>query len=91
MSREDAFPPSDIFVDFYCCFGFIFVGFLAKNILIVIRMIFQKLKKNLYYRDFSDDFWVKNYVTIKNAEWIVFAWEDSSKALKDKQEYYAKN
>ena len=39
----------------------------------------------------KDPTWFDSYVTIKNAEWIVFAWEDSSKALKDKQEYYAKN
>ena len=38
-----------------------------------------------------DPTWFDSYVTIKNKEWIVFAWEDSSKALKDKQEYYAKN
>ena len=39
----------------------------------------------------KDPTWFDSYVTIKNKEWIVFAWEDASKALKDKQEYYAKN
>lgn len=39
----------------------------------------------------KDPAWFDSYVTIKNKEWIVFAWEDASKALKDKQEYYAKN
>jgi hypoxanthine phosphoribosyltransferase len=32
-----------------------------------------------------------SYITMKNKEWIIFAWEDASKALKDKKEYYAKN
>ena len=35
--------------------------------------------------------WFDSYITMNNKEWIIFAWEDSSKALKDKEEYYAKN
>ena len=35
--------------------------------------------------------WFDAYTYMQNDEWIVFAWEDESKALKDKQEYYAKN
>ena len=35
--------------------------------------------------------WFDSYTVIKTDEWIIFAWEDASKALIDKQEYYAKN
>ena len=39
----------------------------------------------------KDPTWFDSYITMKNKEWIIFAWEDSSKAVIDKQEYYAKN
>ena len=39
----------------------------------------------------KDPTWFDSYITMKNKEWIIFAWEDASKALKDKKEYYAKN
>ena len=39
----------------------------------------------------KDPTWFDSYITMNNKEWIIFAWEDASKALKDKKEYYAKN
>ena len=54
---------------------------------------FKNLKNASYFVLISkkDPTWFDSYLTMKNDEWIIFAWEDSSKALIDKEDYYAKN
>ena len=54
---------------------------------------YKKYKNCSYFVLISKKFptWFDSYLTMQNDEWIIFAWEDASKALKDKQEYYAKN
>ena len=39
----------------------------------------------------KDPTWFDSYLTMKNDEWIIFAWENPSNATTDKEEYYAKN
>ena len=55
---------------------------------------FKNIKNASYFVLISkkDPTWFDSFLTMNNNnEWIIFAWEDSSKALIDKEDYYAKN